>query len=46
MENKMNANNSIQCTVSSCAYHNDAKSVCSLSAITTECVRRKVSLGA
>ena len=33
MENKMNANNSIQCTVSSCAYHNDAKSVCSLSAI-------------
>ena len=30
---KMNANNSIKCSVSSCAHHNGAKSVCSLSAI-------------
>ena len=33
MNNNMNANNSIKCSVSSCAYHNDAKSVCSLSSI-------------
>lgn len=33
MENNCSCNNSIQCTVSSCAHHNDAKSTCSLSSI-------------
>jgi len=33
MNGNMNANNSIKCTVSSCAFHNGAKSVCSLNSI-------------
>ena len=33
MNGNMNANNSIHCTVSSCAHHNGAKSVCSLNSI-------------
>lgn len=31
--NTMKANSSIKCSVSSCAHHNGAESVCSLSAI-------------
>lgn len=33
MVNQKNANENIKCSVSSCAYHNAAKSVCSLSSI-------------
>ncbi len=33
MNDNKNANSSIKCSVSSCAHHNNAKSVCSLSAI-------------
>ena len=33
MNDRMNANNSIKCSVSSCSHHNSAKSVCSLSSI-------------
>ena len=33
MESNMHANNSIQCSVSSCVHHNGAKSLCSLSEI-------------
>ena len=33
MNGNMNANNSIKCSVSSCAHHNGAKSVCSLNSI-------------
>lgn len=37
MNNNMNANNSIKCSVSSCTHHNSAKSVCSLSSIQVGC---------
>lgn len=33
MSSQQNANSSIKCTVSSCAFHNGAKSLCSLSSI-------------
>lgn len=33
MNDKMNANSNIKCTVSSCAYHNNNKGLCSLSSI-------------
>ena len=37
MNDRMNANTSIMCSVSSCAYHNSAKSACSLSSIQVGC---------
>ena len=33
MNNRMHANQNIQCSVSSCTHHNAAQSVCSLSSI-------------
>jgi len=33
MDRKMNANNSIKCSVSTCAFHNSDKRACSLSSI-------------
>lgn len=37
MNDCMNANTSIKCSVSSCAHHNSAKSACSLSSIQVGC---------
>ena len=37
MNDRMNANTRIKCSVSSCAYHNSAKSACSLSSIQVGC---------
>ncbi|MCI5690391.1 MAG: DUF1540 domain-containing protein [Clostridiales bacterium] len=37
MNDRMNANNNIRCSVSSCAHHNGAQSVCSLSSIQVGC---------
>ena len=37
MNDRMNANTSIKCSVSSCAHHNSAKSACSLSSIQVRC---------
>ena len=33
MDHTMKGNNSIQCSVSSCAHHNSAQNACSLSSI-------------